>query len=363
MLAALGLARRGLGTTSPNPSVGCILVRPDLNNRVVGRGWTLPGGRPHAETVAIEQAGDQAQGATAYVSLEPCCHHGETPPCSDALIAAGVSRVVVALEDPDPRVSGNGIKALRDAGIDVLTDVCRNEAADVNAGFILRTLQGRPFFTLKSATTLDSKTATKTGDSQWITGPDARAAGHALRAGHDAILTGMGTVSFDNPMLTCRLPGCEARSPVRIVLDTDLSISKASAIVRSAALETPVWIFTTSGADATELENGDGVRIFRTPEKDTDEVPLDFVARTLANEGMTRVLVEAGGNVAASFLEADLIDAIVWFRAASIIGGDGKAAVATLGVNALGDAKVFDYISARQVGPDVMETYRVRLDA
>ena len=208
MRAALALARRGLGRVAPNPAVGCILVRDGI---VVGRGWTQPGGRPHAETEALRRAGAAAAGAVAYVTLEPCAHHGSTPPCADALIAAGVSRVVVAIEDPDPRVAGRGLARLTAAGISVETGVCADEAGRLNAGFLKRIEHGLPLVTLKLATSLDGKIATHAGESQWITGEDARARGHLLRAQTDAIMIGSGTAQIDNPLLTCRLPGLEDR--------------------------------------------------------------------------------------------------------------------------------------------------------
>ncbi|MGQ3031841.1 MAG: bifunctional diaminohydroxyphosphoribosylaminopyrimidine deaminase/5-amino-6-(5-phosphoribosylamino)uracil reductase RibD, partial [Ferrovibrionaceae bacterium] len=216
MRHALGLAARGLGRTWPNPAVGCVLVRDEI---VLARGNTQPGGRPHAEVVALSRAGSQAAGATAYVTLEPCAHHGKTPPCADALIAAGIGRCVVALQDPDPRVDGGGIRRLLAAGIPVTTGVCEAEAAALNAGFLMRVRQGRPLVTLKLATTLDGRIATHAGESRWITGATARARGHLMRADHDAIMVGIGTALTDDPDLTCRLAGLEDRSPVRIVLD------------------------------------------------------------------------------------------------------------------------------------------------
>src|SRR5689334_12557487 len=200
MRAALALARRGLGSAWPNPAVGCVLVN---DGAVVGRGWTQPGGRPHGETEALARAGEAARGATAYVSLEPCCHWGRTPPCTDALIARGVGRVVIALEDPDRRVAGAGIRQLCEAGLDVEVGLCAAEAAEVNAGFLSRLRNGRPFVTLKLATSLDGRIATGSGESQWITGPPARDRAHSLRATHDAIMVGTGTVIADDPQLTC----------------------------------------------------------------------------------------------------------------------------------------------------------------
>jgi len=231
MAAALGLARRGLGRVWPNPAVGCVIVRDGL---VVGRGWTAPGGRPHAEAVALERAGDLAHGATAYVTLEPCAHHGRTPPCADALVRAGVARVVTALGDPDPRTAGEGHARLRQAGIAVAEGTGADAAEEVNAGFLKRVRHGRPLVTLKLATTLDGRIATAAGESQWITGPRARQDGHRLRAAHDAIIVGSGTALADDPGLTCRLPGLEGASPVRVVFDGRLRLSPESRIARAS---------------------------------------------------------------------------------------------------------------------------------
>ncbi|MBT3305591.1 MAG: bifunctional diaminohydroxyphosphoribosylaminopyrimidine deaminase/5-amino-6-(5-phosphoribosylamino)uracil reductase RibD, partial [Alphaproteobacteria bacterium] len=228
MRTALSLARRGLGSVWPNPAVGCVLVREDLGHRIVGRGWTQDGGRPHAETEALGRAGELARGATAYVSLEPCNHQGETGACSEALINAGVKRCVIATEDSDPRVSGGGVKRLQNAGVETLTGICQKEALYLNVGFLMRVTEGRPMFTLKTATTLDGRVATVRGNSKWITGAGARAFAHGLRADHDAILIGIGTALADNPSLTCRLPGMEDRSPVRIVADSALRLAPDS---------------------------------------------------------------------------------------------------------------------------------------
>ncbi len=245
MRAALSLGRRGLGQTWPNPSVGCVIVR---DGRVVARGVTQPGGRPHAEVVALTRAGEAARGATAYVSLEPCSHHGRTPPCADALIAAGVARVVVACGDPDPRVNGAGLARLRAAGVAVTEGVLTGEAEALQAGFLTRVRLGRPMVTLKLATTLDGRIATSGGESQWITGPDARRAAHALRGAHDAVLAGIGTVLADDPALTCRIDGYRRSQPVRVVLDRTLR-TPLTATVAATACETATWILHSPGAD------------------------------------------------------------------------------------------------------------------
>ncbi|HEX5079092.1 MAG TPA: bifunctional diaminohydroxyphosphoribosylaminopyrimidine deaminase/5-amino-6-(5-phosphoribosylamino)uracil reductase RibD, partial [Geminicoccaceae bacterium] len=221
MAVALRLAARGLGSVWPNPAVGCVLVH---GERIVGRGWTQPGGRPHGEVEALRRAGAAALGATAYVSLEPCAHYGRTPPCTMALLQAGVRRVVAATLDPDPRVDGRGIEQLRQAGVEVALGVGRAAAEALNAGFILRVRAGRPLVTLKLATSLDGRIATRRGDSRWITGEPARARAHLLRARHDAIMIGSGTALADDPSLTCRLPGLEERSPARVVLDRRLRL-------------------------------------------------------------------------------------------------------------------------------------------
>jgi diaminohydroxyphosphoribosylaminopyrimidine deaminase/5-amino-6-(5-phosphoribosylamino)uracil reductase len=248
MDAALSLARRGLGRVWPNPAVGCVLVaRGGSGSRVVGRGWTQPGGRPHAEAEALARAGDQARGATAYVTLEPCSHYGKTPPCAEALVAAGVQRVVAAIEDPDPRVSGRGLKALQAAGIEVAVGTGAAAALEINAGFLTRIAHGRPMVALKLATTLDGRIALANGASRWITGSEARQRAHLLRANHDAILVGTGTVAADDPQLTCRLAGLEGRSPVRVVLDRSLRLPAAARVFDGAV---PTWVVHGPGVEA-----------------------------------------------------------------------------------------------------------------
>ena len=352
MAAALNLARRGLGTVWPNPSVGCVLVR---DGRVVGRGWTQPGGRPHAETEALRRAGSLARGATAYVSLEPCAHHGETGPCADALIEAGVARVVVAAEDPDPRVGGRGMGRLRDAGIEVIEGVCRDAAEALNAGFLKRMAAGRPLFTLKTATSLDGRIATAGGDSQWITGEAARLRGHALRADHDAVMVGIGTALADDPTLDCRLPGLAHRSPLPIVVDSHLRLSADSRLVKRRA----GWIVTLAGGDERRRNAlaGNGMEIIDVAANDDGMVDLAAAARVLGERGLTRVLVEGGARLNASLLGENLIDRLVWFRNPRLIGGDGLAAAAGFGVTGLSDAPAFRRLSIEEVGDDVMETY------
>lgn len=355
MRMALGLARRGLGRSWPNPAVGCVIVKDD---QVVGRGWTQPGGRPHAETEAIGRAGAAARGATAYVTLEPCAHHGKTPPCADALIAAKLARVVVALPDPDPRTDGKGIGRLQAANIAVEVGVAGPEAADLNRGFILRVTENRPLVTLKLGTTLDGCIATQHGESQWITGEAARAAAHALRASHDAVMIGSGTAVVDNPELTCRLPGMTAWSPVRVVLDGRLRLPLTHKLV-SSARDTPTIVLTVAGNphDRARAYKDCGVELVEIGQDGNGNADLREGLAALAERGLTRILVEGGATLAASFMSLDLVDRIVWFRAPVVIGGDGIPAIAGFGIEALGDAKRFVKVDTRPAGADMMESY------
>jgi diaminohydroxyphosphoribosylaminopyrimidine deaminase/5-amino-6-(5-phosphoribosylamino)uracil reductase len=353
MQAALGLARRGLGEVWPNPAVGCILVK---DGRVVGRGWTGQGGRPHAETVAVAQAGPAAAGATAYVTLEPCSHHGKTPPCADALIAAGVKRVVVAIEDPDPRVSGRGMERLRGAGLTVELGCGAEAASELNAGFFRRVVDGRPLVTLKIASSLDGRIATSSGESQWITGPSAREAGHLLRAESDAIMIGSGTVLADNPELTCRLPGLEDRSPIRLVVDGHLRLPLTSKLVATAG-RNPTWLITKMGNEPERLRAfaGCGVELVEVPTAGDGKVDLVWVFRELGRRGLTRVLVEGGARIAAALLHQNLVDRLAWFRAPTMLGGDGLAAAVSFGVDRLAAAPRFRRLSVAELGDDLFE--------
>lgn len=358
MRAALALASRGLGTTWPNPAVGCVLVRDGV---VVGRGFTQPGGRPHAETVALAAAGSAARGATAYVSLEPCSHHGKTPPCADALVEAGIGRVVVACEDPDPRVSGRGVARLRAAGIPVTVGICAAEGWRMNQGFFSRILHERPLFTLKLATTLDGRIAVHTGESKWITGETARAWGHALRARNDAIMVGIRTALADDPELTCRLPGLEHRSPVRVVVDSRLRLPLTGRLVAGAKAQ-PTWIVTRNDHDrhrGAALADC-GVELIPVAPDAAGLPDIALAAGELARRGITRVLVEGGATLHASLLRAGLADRLEWFRAGGVIGGDGVAAVAGFGVDRLDRMARFDRLSVRRAGGDLVESYARR---
>ena len=352
MKVAIALAKRGLGSVSPNPSVGCLIVK---GNCLVGRGWTQPGGRPHAETGALEMAGEAAKGATAYVTLEPCSHTGETPPCAKALVAAGLKQVVIAVQDPDPRVSGRGVAALREAGIKTTVGVLEDEARQLNAGFFLKTLASRPLFTLKTAATLDGKIATVSGESKWITSKKARDYGHLVRAQHDAILVGINTVIADNPTLTCRIEGLENRSPAAVVLDSKLRTPVDCELVKKAG-ERPFFIIcnkSEASGDAADKLSAAGAQLITVP--DTRDPRI--VGKQLVKQGFTRVLVEGGGQVLASFVTARLCDRLLAFTSGKIIGADGLANIGPLALAELGDAPHLTLESYRRLGPDLLASY------
>ncbi len=356
MRAALGLARRSLGQVWPNPAVGAIIVSGD---RVLGRGVTAPGGRPHAETVAIRQAtirygAEALRGATTYVTLEPCAHHGLTPPCTAALIEAGIARVVCPLEDPDPRVSGRGLRQLTEASVAVTTGVLEREARALNAGFLKRLEDGRPLVTLKLATSLDGRIATSGGESRWITGAMARRRVHAMRADHDGILIGAGTARADNPMLDVRTPGLTGRKPVRIVADTKLSLDPGSHLARTAA-DHPLWLLhgseTTAPAAALKEK---GARLIRVPVARDGHLDMAAGLRILGEYGLTRLLAEGGGRMAASLTTERLADRMCVFSAGRAIGADGVPGLGAFGLQALADAPRFELDRIERCGPDTL---------
>lgn len=356
MRAALALARRGLGTVAPNPAVGCILVKA---GRVVGRGWTQPGGRPHAETEALARAGGSAKGATGFVTLEPCAHQGKTPPCADALIAAGVGRCVIALEDPDPRVSGKGIGRLRDAGLEVAVGLLADAAAELNAGFLMRQRAGRPLVSLKLATTLDGRIATAAGESRWITGAEARSRAHLLRTEHDAVLVGSGTALADDPRLDVRLPGLAERQPLRVVLDGRLRLPPGHDLVmRSREQATLVVTLEDHDKSKAKALADAGCEVLSVAPDADGHPSLPATLAALGARGINRVLAEGGGQLAAALLKAGLADRLIWFRAPKVIGGDGTSAIAPLGLEALGDAPEFELLDILPAGQDRVETYR-----
>ncbi len=359
MRAALTLARRGLGMVWPNPSVGCIVT--DVNGAVVGRGWTQPGGRPHAETVALDRAGMRAKGGTAYVTLEPCNHYGKTPPCTEALIAAGVSRLVATCEDPDERVSGNGFARLREAGVEVELGLMQAEAIEMNAGFFQRISSNRPRILLKLATSRDGKIALASGESQWITGPQARMQGHVLRAECDGIMVGIGTVLADDPSLTCRLAGYAGRVKTRVVLDTNARLPKGAKMRPQPGEGTgndPVLVQIV-GSEHVEkaIENTGGEPFTRvlgvSVDAGTGRVDVAAALALLAELGLTRLLVEGGGTVAAALLRADLIDEIHHFQAPMMIGAEGRPCIAELAPERLNELPRFETGCCEKIGEDI----------
>ena len=368
MAIALRMAERGLGTTAPNPSVGAVIFD-EATGELIARGWTQPGGRPHAETEAIARAGERARGKTIYVTLEPCSHYGRTPPCAEAIIAAGLKRVVCAILDPDPRVSGRGVRMLREAGLEVTRGVLATEANQVTRGHIQRVTERRPWVQLKMALAADGGYAHGTGTAPvWVTGPQARAHGHLLRARADAILVGSGTVRDDDPELTCRLPGLAARSPVRVVVTGHELPSLTAKLVRSAgqvAGKVPVWVFVSPDAGARQcaaLERA-GCRVFHVATVG-GRPWLPAVCEALVAEGITRLLVEGGPTMWQTFSASGFADEIVCYRG----GGAGSAGSAAgpeifartaLGILRPGARdRGYEFCETRHLGADSVHVFR-----
>jgi len=352
MALALSLGRRGLGRTWPNPAVGAVIVKDGV---IVGRGWTQPGGRPHAEVEALRRAGEAARGATMYVTLEPCSHFGKSPPCADAVIAAGVSRVVSAIEDPNPEVAGQGHARLRAAGVTVEIGLGADEARRDHAGHILRITQRRPRVLLKLAISADGKAGAAGRKLIAITGEEVRERVHLLRAENDAIMVGIGTVLADDPQLTCRLPGMAKRSPVRIIADSALRLPVQSQLVQSAR-DTPVWAICASGAaeQAASSLLSRGVNVLRSPNS-ADPLDIREVLGLLSAAGITRLMVEGGPTLAATFLAADLVDEAVLFHSPKIVGTDGIEALASGAMAAL--SAQLKQVSSAPVGVDRQDNY------
>ena len=355
MQLALTLGRRGQGRTWPNPAVGAVVVKDGV---IVGRGWTQPGGRPHAEPEALRRAGEAARGATLYVTLEPCSHFGRSPPCADAVIAAGIARVVSAIEDPNPEVAGQGHARLRAAGIAVDVGLCAGEAARDHAGHFRRVRDQRPHVILKLAVSSDDRIGAAGHKPVAISGEAARARVHLLRAQCDAILVGIGTVLADDPLLTCRLPGMAARSPVRVVLDRALRLPGSSQLVHSAR-QTPLWVATSelSEAPAAMKLGAAGAQVIRLPP--TNEAGLDLMAvlHALSDKGITRLLVEGGARVASSFVRAGLADEFWLLRGPQPIGIEGIAALDALPLTAITQSPAFRVRASEKLEDDTLTIY------
>jgi len=345
MRTALKLAARGRGRTAPNPMVGAVVVSA---GRVVGQGWHRRAGEPHAEVLALRQAGEAAKGATLYVSLEPCCHHGRTPPCTDAILAAGVSRVVAAMQDPFPKVAGGGFAQLRGAGVEVATGVLDEEARELNRAFIRAVETGLPWVTLKMAMTLDGKIATRTGDSRWVTGETARRFVHGLRNQCDAVMVGIGTVRADDPLLTCRLH--RGRNPLRVVVDARAELPLTSRLAQTAR-GTPTLLAVSQEAEITHLEAA-AIEVERIPSVE-GRVDIAALLRRLVERGIHSVLCEGGAVLAGSLLDARLVDDVVWFIAPKLVGGEGPGPVAGGGVERMAEAFRIEKPRIRRYGEDL----------
>jgi diaminohydroxyphosphoribosylaminopyrimidine deaminase/5-amino-6-(5-phosphoribosylamino)uracil reductase len=352
MALALALGRRGRGQVWPNPAIGAVIVKDGI---LLARGWTQAGGRPHAEVEALRRARKEAQGATMYVTLEPCSHQGKSPPCADAIIKAGIARVVSALEDPNPEVAGKGHARLRDKGIALDVGLGGEEARRAHMGHITRVTLRRPYVLLKLAISADGKVGLAGRKPVAITAEPARARVFQMRAQHDAILVGLGTVLADNPQLTCRLPGMDSRSPVRVVLDAQLRVPLATSVVATAR-ETPTWIFAARSAStmAGEFLQEKGCKVFRV---DDSEGRLDLagVLGVLAGEGITRVMVEGGPTVAASLVAADLVDAAALIYSDKVVGDDGIPPLEGMSLDVLTGR--LHARGSEQAGPDTIELY------
>lgn len=358
MASALLMAKRGLGTTAPNPAVGAVLV--DDQGLVISRGYTQPGGRPHAEVMALQKAGEAARGSTLYVSLEPCSHWGKSPPCADALVEAGVRRVVCGLLDPDERVAGRGLQTLRAAGLEVVENILVDEAHYVTLGHVLRVTQERPFVQLKLAISKDGLIAPGDGHPVWVTGPQARARGHLLRARVDAILVGSGTMKADNPSLDCRLPGLKQRSPVKIIMDTHLITPAESAVLAGDKKTPPVWIIHggTGGEKSQKKLLAKGAKLMEMPRNEQGFLGLHKVMNKCAESGITRLLVEGGPIISRAFLNAGLVDEVVLFTGRSELGSRGILPLVNEGIERITASNSFLEVDRRCVGEDKMVVYR-----
>jgi diaminohydroxyphosphoribosylaminopyrimidine deaminase/5-amino-6-(5-phosphoribosylamino)uracil reductase len=352
MNLAINISKKNIGSTGSNPSVGCVVVK---NGEIIATGVTAHGGRPHAETVAIKKAGKNSVQATLYVTLEPCAHFGKTSPCVDLIINSGIAKVVIAVIDPDLRVNGAGIKKLKEAGITVVIGVLEKEAREVNQGFFAVKTIGRPYISLKLATSLDGKIATYNFDSKWITSNKAREYAHLLRAKNDAILIGANTIKKDDPMLDCRIAGLEHYSPKRIIVSDNLEIDINSKIIKSAKL-IPTYIATTNSNHQKFLDLG--IKIILC-EEDKIRGGIDFtdLVKKIADLEINNLLVEGGSMVATRFLQENLVDKLIWIRSAAIMGNDGVAAIGDLKLELVSQAKKFSKIAIKELGDDIITIY------
>jgi len=353
MRLALALGRRGLGNTWPNPAVGAVVVK---DGTILGRGWTQPGGRPHAETEALKRAGRAARGATLYVTLEPCSHHGKTPPCVDAILRADIKRVVSACGDPNVEVAGQGYAKLREAGVIVEEGLCADEARRDHAGHIRRMKDGRPHVMLKLAVSADGKAGAPGRKPLPITGEDARTRVHLMRAQADGIMVGLGTVLADNPVLNCRLPGLEERSPVRVILDAGLRTPLASSVIGTArAVQTWVVCAFEASNIGEDILRAKGVDVIRVS-SEAGRLDLPQVLAKLSERGITRLMVEGGPTVAAALVAADLVDEAALFHSPQSVG-EGIDALEGLPLSALTQSERLERVASETIGADTLDTY------
>ena len=353
MSLALSMGRRGLGRTWPNPSVGCVIVS---DNHIIGRGTTADGGVPHAEVIALAQAGPKARGATAYVTLEPCAHTGKCPPCTEALIKSGIARVVAAIGDDDHRVNGNGFRALKAAGIEVVTGVMADEAFRDHKGFFLRISQNRPLVSLKIATSFDGRIATASGQSKWITDDPARRLVHLMRSRHDAVMVGGGTARLDDPSLNVRSLGIEHQT-VRVVVSRHLNLPNDSILARTAR-QAPLWLCHGAEAKSSQIQKWQdiGAKLIIC-EDNHGLLDLNEMMARLASLGLTRVFCEGGASLAASLIKSDLVDELIGFGAGVLIGEEGQSSIGGLGVDDLAMAQRWSLEGVRTVGPDIFHKW------
>jgi len=350
MSIALKLAEKTLGSVAPNPAVGCVIAKDGV---VVGEGHTGIGGRPHAEVVALQSAKDSTHGATMYVTLEPCCHFGVTEPCTTEITRAGIKRVVIATIDPDTRVSGRGIKALKEAGIEVKQGIMQEEAEKLNIGFFTTRKLHRPFTACKIATTLDGKIATFTGDSKWITSENTRNWVHELRAKYDAIMIGSNTLINDDPLLTCRLPKLEDRSPIRLIIDSQEKLKEEHNIAKTADKVT-TWVITNKEVEG-KIKNIDYLEV---NSNSAGKVCLKDTASKLVSEvGITRLLVEGGGTLITELLKCNLIDSLIICRSGKILGNDAIPFVGNLGIQSINNCYRFKKAEIIDFDEDIVEVW------
>ena len=355
MRSALSLAKQGLGVCYPNPSVGCVIL--DNSNNLIGLGRTSDKGRPHAEMNALNSLTASAKGGTAIVTLEPCAHKNTSPSCAELLINAGIKHVVIPILDPDKRTNGKGVKLLEDSGVKVTLGVLEKESLDINSGFLFRIKYNRPFVSLKIASSLDGKISTFAGKSKWITGELARLHGHSLRANHDVILVGINTVLKDNPRLDCRIKGLEKHSPVRVIVDSSLSIPIKSNVLNNInRIPTIIWTKKNIASPKKKILINMGVKIVELY-KNNNKLNLIEGLTDLSNKGFNRVLVEGGSEISASLMANNLIDKVFLYRSGIFIGGDGLSGIASYNIHNLDLAKRYNLLKTRILDGDVLEEW------